>query len=131
MKNLLSNIPNKWRQPLRYGVVGGLATVIHYGAYLLLLLWIWPWLAYTLGYAISFVINYILTNYYTFKTRPTTQNGIGFLISHAVNYGLHIGLLEFFLLCGMSSEFAPIPVFAIVIPVNYLLLRFFFTKKWK
>lgn len=123
-----NNIPDKWRQPIRYCIVGGLATAIHYGVYLLLQLWIWPWLAYTMGYVLSFCVNYILTNYFTFHTRPNAKNGIGFMLSHAINYGLHIGLLELFLYLGLSNEWAPIPVFAIVIPVNFLLLRFVFTK---
>lgn len=128
MKTVLSNIPEKWQQPIRYAIVGGLATAIHYGLYLLLQLWIWPWLAYTIGYALSFVVNYILTNYFTFRTQPSTRNGIGFVISHTVNYGLHIGLLELFLWIGIPNEWAPFPVFAIVIPINFFILRFFFTK---
>ena len=128
MKDLLNKIPEKWRQPIRFAMVGGLATAIHYGVYLLLQLWIWVWLAYTIGYVISFVVNYILTNYFTFRTKPSAQNGVGFVISHAVNYGLHIGLLELFLWIGVPSEWAPIPVFAIVIPVNFFLLRYFFVK---
>jgi len=128
VRKLLSNIPEKWLQPIRFCLVGGLATAIHYGIYLLFQLWILPWLAYTIGYALSFVVNYILTNYYTFRTRPSAQNGVGFIISHAINYGLHIGLLELFLWIGIPNILAPIPVFLIVIPVNFFILRFFFTK---
>lgn len=128
MKEFINKIPEKWQQPIRFVIVGGVATAIHYGIYLLLQLWMWPWLAYTLGYTISFVVNYLLTNFFTFRTKPSAQNGIGFIISHAINYGLHIGLLELFLFLGLPNEWAPIPVFAIVIPINYVLLRFFFTK---
>mgnify|MGYP003429614977 CR=1 FL=1 len=128
MRGLVSKIPEKWQQPIRFCIVGGLATVIHYGVYLLLQLWIWPWVAYTMGYAVSFVINYILTNYFTFRTRPSAKNGAGFVFSHAVNYGLHIGLLELFLYIGIPNEWAPFPIFAIVIPINFFILRFFFTK---
>lgn len=128
MNFLLQNIPEKWRQPLRFCIVGGIAATLHYGIYLLLQLWMWPWLAYTIGYALSFIVNYILTNYFTFRTRPSKQNGLGFIFSHAVNYGLHIGLLELFLWMGVPNEWAPIPVLMIAIPINFLLLRFFFIK---
>ena len=128
MRDIISNIPDKWRQPLRYCIVGGIATMIHYGVYLLCQLWMWSWLAYTIGYAVSFIVNYMLTNYFTFHTQPTVKNGVGFIVSHAVNYGLHIGLLELFLWLGLSNEWAPIPVFAIVIPVNFFILRYVFTK---
>lgn len=128
MSGRFLDISEKWHQPIRYAIVGGLATAIHYGIYLLLQLWLWPWLAYTLGYAISFILNYILTNYFTFRTRPSAKNGIGFIISHAINYGLHIGLLELFLFVGVPNKWAPVPVFVIVIPINFFILRFFFTK---
>ena len=126
MKQFYQRIPTRWQEIIRFCLVGGLATVVHYGIYLLLQIWIWTWLAYTMGYALSFLMNYVLTNYFTFKTKPTVQNGVGFVISHAVNYGLHIGLLELFLWIGLSNVWAPIPVYCIVIPVNFLLVRFVF-----
>ena len=112
---------------IRFGIVGALATALHYGIYLGLL-WVLPEinrsLAYSIGYVLSFVFNFVASNYFTFKTKPTTKKGIGFAMSHAVNYGLHIGLLNFFLWCGLSSKLAPAPVFCIVIPINFLLVRF-------
>jgi putative flippase GtrA len=126
IKQFYQRIPMRWKEVIRFCVVGGFATVVHYGVYLLLQVWMWAWLAYTMGYALSFLMNYVLTNYFTFKTKPTVQNGVGFVISHAVNYGLHIGLLELFLWIGLSNVWAPIPVYCIVIPVNFLLVRFVF-----
>jgi putative flippase GtrA len=38
-------------------------------------------------------------------------------------------LLNLFLWLGMSNELAPLPVFAIAIPVNFLLVRFVFKHK--
>lgn len=128
IKVAYGRIPMRWQEVIRFCIVGGLATVVHYAIYLLLQLWIWTWLAYSIGYALSFLMNYILTNYFTFKTKPTVQNGVGFMISHAVNYGLHIGLLELFLWIGLSNVWAPIPVYCIVIPVNFVLVRFVFTQ---
>ena len=126
IKQFYQRIPIRWQEIIRFCIVGGLATAVHYGIYLLLQLWIWTWLAYTIGYVLSFLMNYMLTNYFTFRTKPSVQNGIGFVISHAVNYGLHIGLLELFLWIGLSNVWAPIPVYCIVIPVNFLLVRFVF-----
>ena len=126
IKQFYQRIPMRWKEVIRFCVVGGFATVVHYGIYILLQVWMWAWLAYTMGYVLSFLMNYVLTNYFTFKTKPTVQNGVGFVISHAVNYGLHIGLLELFLWIGLSNVWAPIPVYCIVIPVNFLLVRFVF-----
>lgn len=48
--------------------------------------------------------------------------------AHAVNYGLHMVLLNVFLALGLPEVWAPAPVFAIAIPVNFLLVRFVFKR---
>ena len=112
---------------IRFGIVGVLATALHYGIYLGLL-WMWPSMnvsvAYSIGYLVSFVGNFLASNYFTFRTKPTTEKGIGFALSHGVNYLLHMLFLNFFLWLGLSDEWAPVPVFCIVIPINFLLVRF-------
>lgn len=112
----------------RFIIVGVLATALHYGIYLLLLSFIQNWIAYSLGYAISFIFNFFLSNYFTFKTRPTIKKGFGFGFSHLINYLLHIVLLFIFLQIGIPEQFAPIPVFAIAVPVNFILVRFFLKR---
>ena len=42
---------------------------------------------------------------------------------------LHMILLNIFLYMGFTKAWAPVPVFAIVIPVNFLLVRFVFKHK--
>lgn len=112
---------------IRFGTVGVLATALHYGIYLGLR-WMWPSMnvsvAYSIGYLVSFAGNFLASNYFTFRTKPTTEKGIGFALSHGVNYLLHLLFLNFFLWSGLSDEWAPIPVFCIVIPINFLLVRF-------
>jgi putative flippase GtrA len=114
---------------IRFGIVGGLCTVLHYGIYYLLQLYINVNIAYTLGYVLSFMANFYLTSYFTFGTTPSWKKLIGMGGAHAVNYALHILLLNLFLRIGISQEWAPIPVFAIAIPVNFLLVRFVFKHK--
>ena len=114
---------------IRFGIVGGLCTVLHYGIYYLLQLYINVNIAYTLGYVLSFMANFYLTSYFAFGTTPSWKKLIGMGGAHAVNYALHILLLNLFLRIGISQEWAPIPVFAIAIPVNFLLVRFVFKHK--
>lgn len=113
---------------VRFGVVGVIATAIHYGVYLLLNIYINANIAYTLGYIVSFFVNFVLSNYFTFHTKPSVKKGFGFAFSHLVNYGLHIVFLNIFLYLGMSETWAPIPVYMLVIPINFILVRFFLKK---
>lgn len=115
-------------QFIRFGIVGVLATVIHYGIYWVLQHYMNASVAYTIGYALSFICNFILTSIFTFKAKATVKRGLGFGGAHIVNYFLHIILLNIFLYLGMSNEWAPIPVFCLVVPINFLLVRFVFTK---
>ena len=116
----------KLNEIVRFGIVGVLATTIHYGIYLALNLIMVSWLAYSIGYGISFLCNFYLSSVFTFKAKVSIKKGIGFGISHGINYLLHIVLLSLFLKLGTKEEFAPIPVFAIAIPVNFILVRFVF-----
>jgi putative flippase GtrA len=109
-------------------VVGIVATALHYGIYYLLQRFINVNVAYTAGYALSFVANFYLTAYFTFSRRPSWRKAFGFGGAHLVNYLLHLFLLNLFLFLGLSKPIAPLPVFAIAIPVNFLLVRYVFTK---
>lgn len=109
---------------VRFGIVGVVATLLHYGIYLILSKWINLTIAYTIGYALSFIANFYLSNRFTFRTKASLKKGFGFGLSHALNYFLQIILLQLFIYLGVKAEYAPFPVYAIVIPINFLLVRF-------
>lgn len=119
----------KYKEFIRFAIVGILATAIHYGIYLGFNLIMMSWLAYSIGYGISFLCNFYLSSVFTFKAKVSIKKGIGFGISHGINYLLHIILLSLFLKLGIKEEIAPIPVFAIAIPVNFILVRFVFKSE--
>ena len=116
-------------EALRFVCVGVFATAFHYALYLLLQRFMQVNIAYTLGYVISFISNFYLTAYFTFRSSPSLKKLFGISGAHAINYLLHLCLLNFFLWLGISKVYAPIPVFAIAIPVNFLLVRFVFKRK--
>ena len=78
---------------LRFTFVGGISTIVNYGAYLLFLLFLSPSVAFLLAYLFAFVVNYILTTVFTFKVKATKKNGAGFLATNIANFFLN----EFFL----------------------------------
>lgn len=115
-----------FRELVRFGIVGCVATAIHYFIYWLLNKWINVNVAYTVGYATSFICNFFLTSYFTFKKSASFKRGLGFGGAHLCNYLLQMLLLNFFIWLGVKKDFAPIPVYAIAIPINFLMVRFVF-----
>ena len=120
---------------LRFCLVGVIATGFHYGVYALLLLLfdtdykIITNISYTIGYLISWFLNFIMTTYFTFRSNISFRKGVGFAVCHLINYLLHIGFLNLFLWIGISEKIAPIPVYCCVIPINFLLVRTVFKSK--
>lgn len=120
---------NKICEIIRFGLVGVLATLIHYAIYYLLLQsGVNSNLAFTIGYILSWLVNFFLTAHFTFKKKASVKKGIGFALSHAVNYCLQIACLNVFIWIGVPEALSPIPVYCICIPVNFLLVRTTFNK---
>ena len=114
---------------IRFVIVGISCTVLHYVLYYVMQLYMNVNIAYTAGYGISFIANFYLTSWFTFGATPSWKKLFGMGGAHAVNYFLHIILLNLFIFIGIPQEWAPVPVFAIAIPVNFLLVRFVFKYK--
>ena len=109
-------------------------------------------LTYAAGYAVSFVANYVVSLRWTFRTRGSVGKGLGFAFSHLVNAGMHLGLLNLFRsvgagdalsmlliwlipwlveclpVLGRPESLLPLPVYVIVVPVNFLMVRFFLKR---
>lgn len=128
----------KFKEFIRFAIVGVVATGIHYGLYLLL---VWTFdlretdtlytnIAYSVGYVVSWCFNFYLSAHFTFKSSTSVKRGVGFALSHGINYLLHLVLLNFFLWLGIPEAWAPIPVFCIAIPINFILVRYVFKSKY-
>jgi putative flippase GtrA len=143
VSELYHRMDPKQRQKLgevvRFGVVGLTATLIQYGIYWLLIhlytpqgsgasLHTWASIAMTVGYIVSFVFNFFASTHYTFRVKANAKRGAGFALSHVVNYLLQMVTLNFFLWIGIPKQWAPIPMFCVCVPVNFLLVRFFLKR---
>ena len=110
---------------IRFVIVGGGATILHYAIYLALEhgLHFNYNIAYTIGYILSFIFNFFASTFFTFKAEANAQNGIKFAGAHLINYFIHMILLNVFVYIGIPDNFAPIFVFPIAILINFFMVR--------
>ena len=129
----------KLGEMMRFGVVGVIAVIIQYVIYLLMI----PMLTFfipkigdhalatsanTVAYIISFIFNFIASTRYTFKVKANAKRGIGFTLSHIVNYTLQTVFLNLFVGIGLIKQIAMIPTLCICVPINFILVRFFLKR---
>ena len=112
-----------------FGMVGTTAMVIHYSIYYVLLPFLPITISFSVGYLVSFLYNFMMTSYFTFKVKPTVKKFSRFATSHGINYIIQIVLLNLFqLLFKVGERVAPLFVYLISIPLNYILVRFAMKK---
>lgn len=108
---------------IRFGLVGVFSTLLNYVLYLLFLPLVNTYIAFTIGYGVSFIANFYLSVFFTFKTHASLKKGLGFGLSQGINYLIQLALLYLFIGMGISKKLALIPVIAIVIPISFILVR--------
>lgn len=125
----LINSKNRWAEIIRFGLVGGFATVLQYGLYVVFVhaVKVPPVPSTLISYSISFIFNFFLSSYFTFRSRPNAKKGLGFTLSHLINMGLQTGLVAIFK--GIvGPTLALLPAIGISFPINYALVRFVFNS---
>lgn len=129
MKNIISRLDPRNHtsigEILRFCFVGVAAAILQYVIYRLLLWVLHPSLAMTIGYLLSFAFNFYASTRFTFKVHGNTRRGAGFALAHFINYLLQIATLNAFIMGGVTPALAPFPMFAVCVPINFLLVRFF------
>lgn len=115
----------------RFLVVGSVAAIVHYGLYLLLLNLLDVNIAYSVGFIVAFICNWLMTSYYTFRQKLSYRGLIGMFVAQGVNYVIHIVLLSLWLWTGVPKWLAPVAVYAIAVPISFILMRFIFVIKVK
>ena len=118
----------KLGEMVRFVVVGVIATAIQYAVYYLLMDVCGISVALTIGYIVSLICNFFLTTYFTFGVKPSGRKAGGFAFAHVVNWGLQMVCLHLFVWLGVPRGLAPIPMYMVCVPVNFLLVRFFVKK---
>ena len=134
LRNLFDSVissKSKKAQIIRYVITGGFATFLQYAFYLLLvnLTSFAAYVATPVSYLVSLIFNFVLSNLFTFHTKPTKKKALAFVASHMINLGLQTVLVGFFSHL-LNKNLALLPAMGICIPVNFILVRFSLTSKW-
>ena len=124
IKNVISQNRDKIGEILRFGLTGVVSTLATYLFYYIFLNWLNPTISFTLAYLIAMVINYLMTTSFTFKVKANKKNAFGFVVSNAINYLLCALFLNFFIWMGVLEQLAPIPMYMVCIPINFLIVRY-------
>ncbi len=120
----------RFAELFRFAMVGGFATVLQYGLYVVFVnaVKVPAVVSTIISYAISFVANFFLSSYFTFRSQPNSLKGLAFTASHLINMGMQTGLVAIFK--GIVGQtLALLPAIGICFPINFLLVRFVFKSK--
>lgn len=122
------NIDQKYLEVIRFIITGVVSTLTTYVVYWVLLPFLNHSVAFLVGYIVAVIVNYIMTTSFTFKVKATKKNGLGFIVSNIINFILSEAFLNLFIYLGVSKQWAPIPMYAICIPINFLIVRYVMKK---
>ena len=112
-------------EKMRYLLTGGIAVAVQYALYRILLIFFGATISYTLSFLASLAVNFVLSAFFTFRIKPSPQRALGFCLAHAVNYVMQTVLLQICIKIGIHKNLAPIPVYAVCVPLNFFLVKSF------
>ncbi|MBO4689972.1 MAG: GtrA family protein [Paludibacteraceae bacterium] len=134
-----SYLPDKPRSAVRFMVVGFTGSILQTWFFMAAL---WAlgqpekgltlyYVAFAIGFILEMIPNYLMSNYYTFGTRPNKKNASGFLLSRAINIVVQFCLLPLMirLLPSWRDDYISLLVIFIGGVINYFICLIFFKKK--
>lgn len=124
----MKKIDQKYLEVIRFIITGVVSTLTTYLVYWVLLPILNHSIAFLVGYLVAVIVNYIMTTSFTFKVKATKKNGLGFIVSNIINFVLSEAFLNLFIYLGVSKQWAPIPMYAVCIPINFLIVRYVMKK---
>ena len=121
-------LTGKYKEMFRFVITGGISTIVTYVIYYACLSFTNPTIAFLIGYVVAFVVNYLLTITFTFQVKASAKNGLGFIVTNIINFFLCELVLNIFIYIGVSKQWAPIPMYAVCVPINFIFVRFVMKK---
>lgn len=115
---------------LRFLGIGGIATVVHYGSYVVLLqlLKLTPVVSNVIAFLISFVLNFVLTHLITFRVSFNWKRTLSFLLTHSSGFLMNQLLFYFLTYTDIPDLLIPLFVFPLVTIFNFLMIRYLFKR---
>jgi len=115
----------RWRELAAFVFFGAVRTVLSYGIYLLLVLFLAYPTAYTVSYVADIFISYYLNARFVFREKLRLSKALQFPIVYLAQYLIGLGSLYLLIeVAQLSKFFAPIVVVVITVPCTYLLSRY-------
>jgi putative flippase GtrA len=115
----------RWRELAAFVFFGAVRTVLSYGIYLLLVLFLAYPTAYTVSYVADIFISYYLNARFVFREKLRLSKALQFPIVYLAQYLIGLGSLYLLIeVAHLSKFFAPIVVVVITVPCTYLLSRY-------
>ncbi|WP_417521233.1 GtrA family protein [Marinobacter sp.] len=104
-------------QLIRFGLVGGLATIVHLGmAWWILFTWpdVSPFLVNFFAFVVAFQVSFWGHSRYTFRQKGSALKFLAVTLS---GFGINNGLLWLFLMAGIKSGFLAICLSVFLVPL--------------
>jgi putative flippase GtrA len=114
---------------LRFLLGGGLNTMVTYGIYLVLNIWIVYSIAYTIAYLSGIVFSYIINTQWVFKQKTSLKSAGMYPLVYLIQYLLGISLLHVLVaVLQLPETIAPLIIIVISLPVTYILTKLILSK---
>ncbi len=108
----------------RFVIAGAVNTGVTYVIYLILLLLMPYFWAYSVAYVAGIAIGYGLNSWWVFRTAPGMRTVAVYPLTYALNYLIGVGLLWLLVeIIEISEELAPLIVVGISVPAMYFLTK--------
>lgn len=110
---------------IRFCLVGALCTLIDTIIFYCVRAFASYHVAMISGYVLSLIVNYFLTIYWTFKSKPTSKNAIGIIVAHLFNlFIVRFGLMHIFVdILSLNDKLAYMPTLVISVITNFIVVK--------
>ncbi len=118
------------REPIRFLLAGGINTVVTYLVYLALLDALGYRLAFSTAFVLGILLGYQLNIRFVFRTTFSLRKMLQYPVVYLAQYFLGLAFIAMLVeLAGINQKIAPLINVALMIPLTYVINRWFLLGK--